>query len=784
MGKEKNTKPVSCDLGRRKCSDNHSDIFRNDGDLFFGVGRLEAQNLIIGREHIENMESMVEEKGRYSAESIRISRAKFDLKELDRLADHSRALANDTLYLLRQYYFYHTPKNLENKNFYRRNIETKYYKTIEQSEYLNEEKERAFEILEAYFRDGLRALKSILPTVMKFMESYKDIGYAPCAQQIVKSVCETFMSHLGLIRDYNEDLKKWRSTAEDRRGRKPSRPGLPRYFGKKVKGERIGKWKLIYTKQKLGHTKNLESLRNALDNNYYTCYMYVPPSHDHIIPPIRVRTKVLSQLLNNGGSVEIIPKGNSYSFSIHYIKTKRQRAREYGLTLEEYEQNPNRAVSIDIGVNNFLTIFNNFSAKFILFKGSAIKRWNYRINHTIPKLQREVDVIADVVERYEITRESLGSIITSRIHTYHDEFEILRAMIFYIFRKISELSKSKLDIHYLDDQAFILECFQSRSFFRVIKSLSWSDFKEIAEADGKKIYQGIFNKVRKIILMDPTPRERDSLLFDYLHYLQNKRDYKIDILRKISRYPIHDLQDYLKRFKLRIDALWDKYYRVKRDAINKITKKLFHYCLYYKVGTITIGYNKGWKSGAVKLRKLIRDLFVSLPFNQMLERIQLEALYFGITVDFDSEWYTSKCSFIDGESIGSKPDGTYAGKRRFTHNGVKHNGLFRSRNGHIIHGDINGTANIGRKNHPKLFSHKTIAYNLGVISDPGRPLTTQARQKVIEFITTAPIKFSPSNEHPTKELKWEERLNKSKIKPQRYQMSPSKFLVMTQTTYM
>jgi len=123
------------------------------------------------------------------------------------------------------------------------------------------------------------------------------------------------------------------------------------------------------------------------------------------------------------------------------------------------------------------------------------------------------------------------------------------------------------------------------------------------------------------------------------------------------------------------------------------------------------------------------------------------------------------------------------GKRRFTQNKVKHNGLFRTRDGMIIHGDINGAANIGKKKHPKLFSHKTIAYNLRVISDPRSPPTTQARQRVTEFITTPPIKFSPSNGHPTKKLKREVRLNKSKIRPQRYQMSPSKFLAMTQTAY-
>jgi len=741
---------------------------------------------MINPSKIERIKERVKSEGRYSAESVRISRARFDLKELDRLADRSRALANDTLYLLRQYYFFHTTKNLEKKNLYRRNIETKYYKTIKQSEYPNKKKERALEILKAYFKDGLRALKSTAPTVMKFMESYKDIGYSPCAQQIVLAVCETFLSHLGLIRKYFKDLEKWRQTAENQRGRKPSRPGLPRYIGKKVKGERVGKWKLIYPRQSLDRASNRSSLNSAIKKKKKTCMMELPPhklagKKFRALPPLRVRRKVLGQLLKNGGFVEIIPKGNSYSFNIHYIKTKKQRTREYGLTLNKYKLNPNRAISIDIGVNNFLTVFNNFGARFLIFKGSAIKRWNYRINHTIPKLQRRVDVIADLLERYEKTGESLGSIITSRIHTYHDEFVKLKRMILYIFRKISELSR--LNRRSSDSQPSILRCFQSRSFYRQMKNTNWKEFKTLAKRDRIRVFRGIFNKIRKIVLEKLPHHAKASLLHDYLRYLKKKSGDKQRILQKIDVYPIQEFRDYLKELRLRIDALWDKYNRVKRDALSKIAKKLIYYCLYYKVATITIGYNKGWKSDAVKLRKLTRDLFVSLPFNQMLERIQVEALYFGITLDFTPEWYTSKCSFIDGESIESKPDGEYAGKRRFTQNGVKHNGLFRSRNGHIIHGDINGAANIGKKKHPKLFSHKTIAYNLRVISDPRRPLTTQARQRVIEFITTPPISFSPSNGHPTKELEWEERLNNSKIRPQRYQMSPKGFLAMTQTAY-
>ncbi|MFO7796924.1 MAG: IS200/IS605 family accessory protein TnpB-related protein [Promethearchaeia archaeon] len=669
------------------------------------------------------------------------------------------------------------------KNLYRKSIAGKYHKTIKESDYPTDTKNAAVEILNGIFENGLRALGSTVPTIIKFMESYKDIGYSPCAQQIVLAVCENFLSHFGLIKKYYQDLEKWKDAAENRRRQKPSRPGLPRYIGKKIKGERQGKWKLIYTKQKLEHRKNIESLRNAINNNRCTCYMYVPPSHDHLIPPIRVRTKVLSQLFKNGGFVEIIPKGKNYSFNIHYIKTKPQRAREYGLDLNRYEQNPNRAISIDFGVNNFLTIFNNFGARFPIFNGSVLKKFNYRINNEVPPLQRRADVIADMLERYEKNKfiQPLESIIESRIHTHHDEFENLRRMVLYIFKRIFELSK--VNKAGLTEKDFFHKCFRSKSFFRVAKNMNWDNFKKLAERDGKRVYKGIFNKLRKIILMEIAPREKNSLLHKYFRYLQSKRDRKIRILETISGWSVRDLRKYLASVKLKIDELWDKYNRVKRDAINKIAKKLMYYCLYYGVGTITFGYNKGWQSDTVKLNKLTRDLFVSLPFNQMFERIQQEAIYFGINVDYTPEWYTSKCSYIDDESIGKKPSGEYAGLRRFTQNGVKHNGLFRTRNGKIIHGDINDAANIGRKKHPKLFSHKAIAYNLRLISDPRRSLPNQAKQRVNKFITTPPIRFCPSNGIPTKELKLNHKVGISNIKPQRHQMSPSKFLKMSRAAY-
>jgi hypothetical protein len=72
---------------------------------------------------------------------------------------------------------------------------------------------------------------------------------------------------------------------------------------------------------------------------------------------------------------------------------------------------------------------------------------------------------------------------------------------------------------------------------------------------------------------------------------------------------------------------------------------------------------------------------------------------------------------------------------------------------------------------------------LGLIRDILDALTDDVKKAIITFSTTPPIAFSPSNGHPTKELKRKERVNKSMIKPQRYQMSPKSFLAMTQTAY-
>jgi putative transposase len=67
----------------------------------------------------------------------------------------------------------------------------------------------------------------------------------------------------------------------------------------------------------------------------------------------------------------------------------------------------------------------------------------------------------------------------------------------------------------------------------------------------------------------------------------------------------------------------------------------------------------------------------------------------GIQVVMQEESYTSKCSFLDGESIEHHV--VYKGER-------VSRGLFRTANGQLINADVNGALNILKKAFPNAFA--------------------------------------------------------------------------------
>ncbi|MBS3029664.1 MAG: IS200/IS605 family element transposase accessory protein TnpB [Dolichospermum sp. DET50] len=171
------------------------------------------------------------------------------------------------------------------------------------------------------------------------------------------------------------------------------------------------------------------------------------------------------------------------------------------------------------------------------------------------------------------------------------------------------------------------------------------------------------------------------------------------------------------------EAYWDNWLdRVTRkrnhqmkDGVNKAAKLIIDYCLKYGIGTLVIGWNDGFKSNA-NMGRINNQKFVQMPLGKLKDRLKQLCDLHGIRFQETEEAYTSKASFLDGDSLpvyGQKPDGWKASGRRVER------GLYKSGNGSMINADLNGAANILRK----------VASNLGIdLSSLGRRcLTTVAR---------------------------------------------------------
>jgi putative transposase len=155
-----------------------------------------------------------------------------------------------------------------------------------------------------------------------------------------------------------------------------------------------------------------------------------------------------------------------------------------------------------------------------------------------------------------------------------------------------------------------------------------------------------------------------------------------------------------------------------RDGINKAAKLIISHCLKYNVSNIVCGWNQGFKSN-VNMGKKNNQKFVQMPLGKLKDRLSQLCDLHGIKFAETEEAYTSKASFLDGDSLpkyGEKPPGWKASGKRIKR------GLYQSANGRIVNADLNGAANILRK----------VASKLGVNLDQlgRRVLTTVARVRL------------------------------------------------------
>lgn len=146
------------------------------------------------------------------------------------------------------------------------------------------------------------------------------------------------------------------------------------------------------------------------------------------------------------------------------------------------------------------------------------------------------------------------------------------------------------------------------------------------------------------------------------------------------------------------------------DYLHKASRYLINQLVSNNITNLIIGYNPGWKQ-EINLGRRNNQNFVLIPFAKFIDMLVYKSKLAGISVTIQEESYTSKCSFLDMETIEKHKK--YLGRR------IKR-GIFESSNFKKINADINGSYNIMRKAAPRNFLE--ILSNEGVEGVAVRPI--------------------------------------------------------------
>ena len=123
------------------------------------------------------------------------------------------------------------------------------------------------------------------------------------------------------------------------------------------------------------------------------------------------------------------------------------------------------------------------------------------------------------------------------------------------------------------------------------------------------------------------------------------------------------------------------------DLMHKVSKHIIRYMLSKKIGTIVVGYNRGWKD-SIRIWKRNNQTFVQIPYKTLISYLKYKCEMNGIKLIETEESYTSKCDALAMEMIEKHE--VYQGKR------IKR-GLYQSSVNKLINADVNDALNIMRK---------------------------------------------------------------------------------------
>lgn len=193
-----------------------------------------------------------------------------------------------------------------------------------------------YTIRQAFIKDGVVKKYGDLNKELKYTDAFKELG-SNSAQMVTKILCKNWKSFLVAVKDYTNNPDKYFA-----------KPKIPKYLKKNSR--------FVCT---------LTNWQTQIHDGYlYFAFKRLKPFNNMF------RTKITGYHL----STRIIPKGGCYVLEIVYQTEPKQ------MNLDK-----NRIVSIDLGVNNFVTMANNIGEEPIVINGKGIKSYNQYWNKEIAK---------------------------------------------------------------------------------------------------------------------------------------------------------------------------------------------------------------------------------------------------------------------------------------------------------------------------------------------------------------------------------------------------------------
>ena len=179
-----------------------------------------------------------------------------------------------------------------------------------------------------------------------------------------------------------------------------------------------------------------------------------------------------------------------------------------------------------------------------------------------------------------------------------------------------------------------------------------------------------------------------------------KEDDKLDFYQTVlTEYSVSRLisgvEILLKKLKNKLKRITTKRNHKIDNYTHQLSRKLINHLSELGVQNIIYGKNVNFKK-EINLGRGTNQNFVNIPFNQIIERLRYKACLAGINFMTVEESYTSKTSFLDEEKLHSYKRNRPKKKYTFLGNRFARS-LFRSKEGHVIHADINASFNIIRK---------------------------------------------------------------------------------------